>query len=198
MTTWALVPVKDFRRGKSRLAEVLRPEDRESLARELFEHVVDALDRALEIDRIAVVSDSPAARAYADSLGLVALTDPPGPRGLATIVDGALARLEQAGATSAVVCMSDLPELRPEDVDRVCASLRASDVVLVPDGAGAGTNAIAVRPPTVLPSCLGHADSLERHRELAIELGLSTTVLQITRIAFDLDDPTDLVRFRRR
>ena len=40
MSRWALIPIKGFDRGKSRLSQVLPPSEREALTRELFEHVV--------------------------------------------------------------------------------------------------------------------------------------------------------------
>ena len=198
MSTWALIPIKGFDRGKSRLSEVLSPEERERLARELFEHVVSVLREAPEVDEIAAVSDSEDAREHAERLGVLALSDPPGRPGLARVVDDALAELANRGATKAVVCMSDLPELTSEDIAGVVRSLTEVDVVLVPDRLGEGTNVIALAPPTVLPSCLGHEDSLPRHLARAQEMDLTVIVQLSSGIAFDVDTPVDLTRFRER
>lgn len=198
MSTWALIPIKGFDRGKSRLSEVLSPEERKRFARELFDHVVDALGKAPGIDDIAVVSDSTDAREHAERLGLVALSDSPGKPGLARVVDDALAELASRGATRVLVCMSDLPDLTTEDITGVVRALAEADVVLVPDRLCEGTNVIALAPPTVLPSCLGHTDSLPRHQELARELGLTVNVQLNSGIAFDIDNPVDLARLRER
>ena len=198
MSTWALIPIKGFERGKSRLSEVLSPEERERLARELFEHVVSVLREAPEVDEIAVVSDSDDARKHAERLGVLALSDPPGRPGLARVVDDALAEFANRGATKAIVCMSDLPELTREDIAGVVHALTEVDVVLVPDRLGEGTNVIALAPPTVLPSCLGHEDSLRRHLSRAQEMDLTVDVQLSSGIAFDLDNPVDLARFRER
>lgn len=198
MSTWALIPIKGFDQAKSRLSDVLGPEERARLARELFEHVVSVLRQSPEVDEIAVVSDSEATRAHAARLGLLALTDPPGTPGLARVVDEALSDLANRGAEKAVVCMSDLPDLTREDIADVVRALKETDVVLVPDRLGEGTNVIAQAPPTVLPSCLGHEDSLRRHLLRAQELGLSVSVPLSSGIAFDVDDPVDLARLRER
>lgn len=198
MSTWALIPIKGFDRGKSRLSEVLSPEERELLARELFEHVVQVLREAPNVDGIAVVSDSLDARDHAEGLGLLALSDPPGKPGLARVVDDALRQLANRGATKAIVCMSDLPDLTSDDIAGVARALTEVEVVLVPDRLGQGTNVIALAPPTVLPSCLGHEDSLLRHLARARELGLTVNVQLSSGIAFDVDDPVDLARFRER
>ena len=147
MSRWALIPVKGFDRGKSRLSEVLEPSERAALTRELFEHVVHALKSAPSVNGIAMISDSEEARRHAEGLGVLALRDPEGSAGLSDVVDAALATLESRGATSVLVCMSDLPELSPDDIESVGRQLDESDVVLVPDLLQRGTNVIAVRPP---------------------------------------------------
>ena len=90
MSRWALVPIKGFDRGKSRLSEVLAPSERAELARSLFEHVVQVLRASPEIDAIAAVSDSAQARGLAEDLGVLALSDADGSPGLAEVVDTAL------------------------------------------------------------------------------------------------------------
>lgn len=198
MTTWALVPIKSFDRAKSRLSGVLAPPDRERLARDMFEHVLRVLVQSPSVDHVAVVSDSEDARRAARDLEALALEDVPEAQSLAIVVDDALRQLEERGATAALVCMSDLPDLRAEDIDSVVRALSESDVVLVPDRLGQGTNVIACAPPTVLPSCLGNADSLERHLVRARGLGLTVSVQLSSGIGFDVDHPSDLERFRAR
>jgi len=198
MSHWALIPIKGFDRGKSRLSEVLAPRERAQLARDLFEHVVRVLGASPAIHGIAVVSDSPEAREHAKRLGVVALSDATGSEGLAEVVDSALRDLERRGATSVMICMSDLPDLTVQDIASVARELDESDVVLVPDLLQRGTNVIAVKPPTGLPSCLGHEDSLQRHHARARELGLTVSVQLSSGIGFDVDSPGDLERLRRR
>ncbi len=198
MSRWALIPIKGFDRGKSRLSEVLAPRERAQLARDLFEHVMRVLRASPAIEGIAVVSDSPEACEHAERLGVVALSDATGSKGLADVVDSALRDLERRGATSVVICMSDLPDLTVRDIANVARALDESDVVLVPDLLQRGTNVIAVRPATGLPSCLGHEDSLQRHHARARELGLTVSVQLSSGIGFDVDSPGDLERLRRR
>jgi 2-phospho-L-lactate/phosphoenolpyruvate guanylyltransferase len=198
MSRWALIPIKGFDRGKSRLSGVLNPTERANLARDLFEHVVDVLRASPEIDDIAIVSDSAKACEHAERRGLVALSDADDSRGLADVVDSALQDLERRGATSVIVCMADLPELTVHDIASVARQLDESDVVLVPDLLQRGTNLIAMKPATGLPSCLGHEDSLHRHHARARELGLRVSVQLSSGIGFDVDRPPDLERLRGR
>jgi 2-phospho-L-lactate guanylyltransferase len=160
--------------------------------------VVRVLRASPAIDGIAAVSDSPEAREHAKRLGVVALSDATDSEGLAEVVDSALRDLERRGATSVVICMSDLPDLTVQDIANVARALDESDVVLVPDLLQRGTNVIAVKPPTGLPSCLGHEDSLRRHHARARQLGLTVSVQLSSGIGFDVDSPGDLERLRRR
>ena len=198
MSRWALVPIKGFDRGKSRLAEVLPPAERARLARELFEHVIDVLRTSPAIDGVAVVSNSHEAREHARHLGVLPLADAAGSEGLADVVDGALVELERRGATSVMICMSDLPDLSLEDVASVSKQLDESDVVLVPDLCRRGTNVVAIKPATGFPSCLGHEDSLRLHHDQARRLGLTVSIQLRNGIGFDVDQPGDLERLRGR
>jgi 2-phospho-L-lactate guanylyltransferase len=198
MSRWALIPIKGFERGKSRLSEVLAAPERARLARELFEHVVRVLRRSAVIDEIAVVSDSTEARQHAERLGVVALADAVDTGGLADVVDEALRDLSSRGASSVMICMGDLPNLTVQDIASVARLLDESDVVLVPDLSQQGTNVIALQSPTILPSCLGHEDSLLRHKTRARQLGLTVSIQLSSGIGFDVDRPSDLARLRRR
>ena len=115
MSRWALVPIKGFDRGKSRLAEVLPPAERARLARELFEHVIDVLRTSPAIDGVAVVSNSHEAREHARHLGVLPLADAAGSEGSADVVDGALVELERrtwracpSNSTKAMSCWSPI------------------------------------------------------------------------------------------
>ena len=200
MSRWALIPIKGFERGKSRLSGVLAPLERAQLTRDLFEHVVRVLRASPAIEEIAIVSDSVEVRQHAErmGMGMVALSDADDSQGLADVVDDALRQLERRGATSVMICMSDLPDLTVQDIASVARQLDESDVVLVPDLLQEGTNVIALKPATCLPSCLGHEDSLHRHHARARDIGLTVSVQLSSGIAFDIDRPGDLERLRRR
>jgi 2-phospho-L-lactate guanylyltransferase len=198
MTCWALIPFKGFDRGKSRLSGVLDSTERAEFARELFDHVLRVLRDCPSIDGVAVISNSQQAREHARALGVTVLEDPPNSKGLADVVDAALLDLARRGAESALVCMSDLPELSVQDIESVVRELEESEVVLVPDLLHEGTNLLALRPPSVMPSCFGHEDSLLRHRARANELGLTVSIQLRSGIGFDVDHPGDLERLRRR
>ena len=58
---WAVIPVKPFALGKSRLAGVLDAPSRTALNRKLFDHVFDTAVAGLGANRVAVVTSDAAA-----------------------------------------------------------------------------------------------------------------------------------------
>lgn len=193
---WALLPVKNFGRAKSRLSPVLGSAERTELARRLCEHVLAAIDRCPEIAGVLVLSDSADVLKLLGRRGLLAeleLAEFPAsaPAPLAAIIDDGLARLERRGARSALVLMADLPLLRSEDLSEVTALLHQHDGVIVPDLREQNTNALALRLGRHPATAFGTGDSFRRHQQLFADAGLHAVVHRSPGLAFDVDLPGD-------
>jgi 2-phospho-L-lactate/phosphoenolpyruvate guanylyltransferase len=202
MRRWALVPVKRFEQGKSRLDEVLDGAARADLARAMFDHVVGevlgALAAAGEIEGALVVTDGEEVAARARLHGAEASIAPgvgPG-RKLGAIVDEALASLAARGAEAVMVLMGDLPTLSADDVRALAALLDGHDVVLAPDAPGTGTNALALRVPAPMPTCFRGGESLADHVTAARARGLAIALCERAGLGFDVDRPEDYLRLR--
>ena len=192
---WAVVPVKCFDRGKSRLAAVLDAAAREQLARSSCGHVLDALARSRRLDGVLVVTDCEAVLAHAAARGATGQLEAEvagGAGALGRIVDAALADVAARGATAALVLMSDLPRLATDDVDRVLGLLSTNDFVVTPDHRDEGTNALALPLPARFTTSFGNVDSFARHRATAERLGARLGVYRHPRLAVDVDEPADL------
>lgn len=194
MSVWALVPAKDFARGKSRLRPALSDGARVTLARRLFDHVLDRLCASGAVDGVLVATDAPEVAAAARRHGAAVHFDPPASPSLATVVDGGLEELGRRGATTAAVLMADLPALTMDDVMSLVRAAATAPVVLVRADDGHHTNALVLSPPRCLRTAFGQADSFARHLAAARAAGLEVRVLDSPRIAFDLDDPGDHAR----
>lgn len=194
---WALVPVKGFARGKSRLQSVLPPDERAAFARSLLERTLLVLGRSPSLARTVVVSSDPAVAAVAESSGALVLPDE-APPPLGAIVDAALARLGTLGAGAALVLMSDLPELAPDDVAALCALLGEHELVVAPNAQEDGTNALGLVLPARHPTSFGLGDSFRRHLLGAEEAGLRAAIYRHPRVAFDVDGPEDLAQLKGR
>lgn len=203
MKPWALVPVKRFDQGKSRLGEVLDAAARADLARTMFDRVVGRalgeLVRRGEIGGTLVVTDSAEVEARSRSHGArAALLPGTGPgRALGAIVDEGLGELAAGGAGAALVIMGDLPRLEADDVRALAALLEGHDVALAPDAAGTGTNALAMRLPAPMPTRFRGGESLGDHLDEARARGLRVALCERPGFQLDVDLPEDYERIRR-
>jgi 2-phospho-L-lactate guanylyltransferase len=185
MSCWALIALKSFACGKSRLAQVLSPAEREVFSRKMFEHVVQALQAAREVDGIAIVTpESSAVPAVA-----LALSDPGG--GLNAALASGAKRLAALGANELLVLHADLPLLAADEIDDFIAGSRHSGLGLASDRIGHGTNAVFVAPPSAIEFCFGRY-SFARHQQQARERGLQPFIARSPGFAFDVDEPADL------
>ena len=175
-----LIPVKDFRQAKARLADVVSSADRIRLARWTAEMVVSAA-AALPV---FVACDDEAVADWATSVGATVLWRPE--VGLnAAVLDG-IAALAAAGIEHAIVCHSDLPLPSP-----LANVVMTGGIVLVPDGRSDGTNVMAVPTSAGFQPAYG-SQSFRRHLVHAFELGLPVRVLRDSGLALDIDTPDDL------
>ena len=194
---WALVPVKAFARGKSRLAPILDEAARAAFARAMFEHVLGALESSAALAGILVVTDGSDVAEVARGRGADVLEDTcEGPLG--RIVDGGLEALVTRGAAAALVVMGDLPALAAADVRRMVALLDDHDLVIAPDATGEGTGALGLRPTRAMPTCFGRVDSFARHVKAASEARLRAAIHKSASVAFDVDAPEDYSEWIRR
>lgn len=194
---WAVVPVKAFARGKSRLGGVLSDSVRAAFARGLFDHVVTTLKNTPSIAGVLVVTEDDDVAQTAEAHGVRVVRDPAGGT-LSAVVDTGLTYVASLGATAGFVCMADLPHLTCDDVAAVVAALSDHDVVLTPDLVRAGTNVLCLSPALAMPSCFGRADSFAQHMRRAEEAGLSVQVIERRGLCFDVDDPSDLQKITDR
>ncbi len=184
------MPVKPFDWAKSRLDGVLSPADRATLARRLMLGSLRALHESACFDRVVVVSRDEAALALAQSEGAMTLPERGEPDLNAALQEArSLALLE--GAASLLVLASDLPLVTAADIRDVVAASNDAAVVIVPDRRDEGTNALLLSPPDAIAFGFGGLSS-QRHLGFARDAGLSTHLLRLDRIGFDVDLPQDL------
>lgn len=196
MRVWAVVPAKDFESAKSRLSAVLDPAARATLARALVAHVIGALRGASGLAGIVVVTGSTAVAEHAATLGADTVPDPAGPSTLALVIDAGIDRARRLGADAVLVLMSDLPEVRSEDVEALLGELDHVDAVVVSDESGDHTNALGLHLGTRFPTHFGAPDSFRRHCDAAVSRGLSLATPRLPSVAFDVDTSADLARMR--
>jgi 2-phospho-L-lactate guanylyltransferase len=81
--------------------------------------------------------------------------------------------------------------VRPADIGAMLQVAPSTGIVVAPDRAGGGTNALLLSPPSAIMPAFG-VDSFARHRTLAVGAGLPSTVVERPGLALDLDTPSDV------
>ena len=183
------VVARDVRRAKSRLRGSLAPAARQRLVLAMFDDVLSAACSTRW--PVLVVTDSADLAARARAAGVTALRSPA--RGTRAAARAAVRRAERDGAPAVLLLAADLPLVRATDLRRVAAAGARSAVVIVPDGAHVGTNALYLRPPSRIAPRFGPR-SFAAHRAAA---GAGGRTLTVTRLALDVDTPADLETLRR-
>jgi 2-phospho-L-lactate guanylyltransferase len=183
-----IVLARDPRRGKTRLRGALSAAGRTLLATAMLDDVVAA---AVATGwPVLVVTDARSIAARARSAGARAMVV--AARGTRDGASRGLARAARDGARAALVIAADVPLLKAADLRRVAAAGRLAAAVIVPDRRRSGTNALYLRPPTLIAPRFGRG-SFAAHRAAA---GADGRVLSIARVALDVDTPADLRALR--
>jgi 2-phospho-L-lactate/phosphoenolpyruvate guanylyltransferase len=190
---FAVVPVKDMRGTKSRLAPILDPGARAGLTLYMMGRVVAAIGEA-GVEDVCVVSPDRIVLDEAHRRGATPLVQES--RGLNPALEEGRRRALDLGARTLLVLPADLPLLDAADVHAVLEAAEDSSVVISPDGARSGTNALLIRPPDALPFAFG-PDSFEAHLGAARTRGLDIRVCERPHLAFDLDTAGDLARLKK-
>jgi 2-phospho-L-lactate guanylyltransferase len=183
-----IVLARDPRRAKTRLRAILSAADRTLLATAMLDDVVAA---AVATGwPVLVVTDARSIATRARAAGARAMVV--AARGTRDGARRGLARAARDGARAALVIAADVPLLKATDLRRVAAAGRLAAAVIVPDRRRSGTNALYLRPPTLLAPRFGRG-SFAAHRAAA---GADGRVLAIARVALDVDTPADLRALR--
>lgn len=193
----AVVPIRSFNNGKTRLASVLSPDERAAFLRDSAGRVIDAALQSRLVDTLLVVSPDPEALAWATGFGrrVHGLQQPADRPGLNGAMDAARTWAIERDADRLLSLFADLPRLTTFDIRRMLA--RRSPVVLGPDRRGEGTNAMLLRlqgPGEGLRFAFGEG-SLRKHLGEAERLGLEATIQETPGIGFDLDTPEDWLAY---
>ena len=186
---YAVVPVKDLRGTKSRLAPVLDPGARAGLTLYMMGRVVGAI-REAGIEDVCVVSPDRMVLEEAKKRGATPLLQESS--GLNPALEEGRRRAMGLGASKLLVLPADLPLLDAGDVRAVLHEAdEGPSAVISPDGGRTGTNALLIQPPDVLPFAFG-TDSFEAHLGAARQRGLEVRICERPHLAFDLDTAGDL------
>lgn len=187
MRTAAILPVKSFDAAKQRLADVLGSGSRHALAQAMFQDVLAALGRVPEIATIVLVTGEGAA-AFAAPDDAVVIGDEEQSGQSAAALMGIRWALD-AGYERVLLVPGDTPLVEADDLSALVTS--REEIVIVPDRAGSGTNALVLTPPDAMEPSFGPG-SLARHVESARASGRAFGVVEVESLMHDVDTAEDL------
>ena len=185
--TVAILPVKSFDAAKQRLAATLGAGSRQALAQAMFQDVLATVGRVPAVTKIVLVTGESAA-AFAAPDDAVVLTDDEEAGQSAAVAIGVRWALAE-GFERVVMVPGDTPLLEGGELEELIG--RPEKIVIVPDRAGTGTNALVLTPPDAIETAFGPG-SLERHVTAARASGLDFAVVEAASLMHDVDTPEDL------
>lgn len=196
MSLWAIVPVKSFRDGKSRLTGTLNDSDRFRLIINLLENTLKILLASEFIERVVVVSKDDQALLSASQCGATPLKEVAGLDLNSAITYGVQFAASQS-VDSVLIIPADLPLLRLEDLNAlICGADPAPCVAIAPDRHQDGTNALLVSPPAAIHFQYGPG-SFQKHIDQSKQRGMKVQIVHSWSFELDLDLPDDLETFKR-
>jgi 2-phospho-L-lactate guanylyltransferase len=192
-TIWAVVPIKDTAQSKQRLAGLLPAERRRALALAMAEDVLGALAQVRELAGVLVVTTDSAAAALATRFG-ARVSNAHAREGHTTAVTGAARRLAADGI-GMLALPGDIPLVEADDIRTLLAAHGPSPAfTIAPAHDELGSNAVLCTPADTVALRFGD-NSFFPHLAAARANGIEPVVLQLSRIALDIDTPDDLARF---
>jgi 2-phospho-L-lactate guanylyltransferase len=186
-----LLPIKDLRQAKQRLAPVLSPEERFGLAQAMLADTIRAVRGARQAEKIFVATNYPPAMEAAAQNGWELLREEQ-QISESVSVDAASRYCAECGVTALLRLPLDVPLVQAADIDELLAlECAAPGLVIVPSRDGTGTNAILRTPPALFPSHFGNG-SFAKHCAEARHVGAQILIRRNARLEMDVDDEADL------
>ncbi len=184
-----LIPVKNLKDAKQRLASVLSQQERTELARAMLQDVTEALASWDKRPEVAIVSCDSFALSLACKFGFEVIADHRN-SGETDAIEMAT-RVCEVRELDTLVIPGDIPLMQAWELQAIYDAAPEVGTVLVPAGDGRGTNAVLRRPGALFPLRFGN-DSFKPHLAAAQATGKPCMVLPLPGIAVDVDDPPDL------
>jgi len=190
-----LIPVKEFREAKKRLAPHFSSAERAALAEAMCEDFFAVVAATRCVERMFVVSKEPGALARARERGWETILET---RQISesNSVDAASQYCAAQGVNVLLRLPIDLPLAEPQDIETVFHKFDekfdgAPAAILIPSRDGTGTNALLRTPPGLFPSRFG-PNSFALHLAEAERCGARICVLRNARLELDVDELEDL------
>ncbi len=191
---YVALPVKSIEHSKTRLSEILEPNERSLLTRTMFMDVISIVQQTQLFSNIVVISSDREVLKLAKKENLLYLEEHI--IGLNQAVNQVTKWSKKQGATSLLILPTDIPLLTINDLVQITSNIEDRQIIIAPSDNG-GTNALLRTPPDIMNSFFGK-DSFQKHLINAEKAGLKVQIYQSPTISLDIDTVEDIKRFNER
>ncbi|MDG2061512.1 MAG: 2-phospho-L-lactate guanylyltransferase [SAR86 cluster bacterium] len=198
MTIWSLVPIKSFKRPKSRLNDILSLDERRSLVRKMLSDVIKVQQNTKAFTEHLIVTEDEEVIRFAKKLGCKSLLQKK--PGLNQGVKEGVSYSMSNGAKSIFIMHGDIPGVDQASIFSIINAHNellinnVAAVTLLPDTIGAGTNCMICTPPNAIKFRYG-IDSCSYHLEEAGQVKVKIKIHKANKLSADIDVRQDLDDF---
>jgi 2-phospho-L-lactate/phosphoenolpyruvate guanylyltransferase len=194
LKVFAIVPVKNFERGKSRLQSLLTVEERIKLSELFLDLTLKNLTKTCVISQVVIVSSDKRAEEIVKKYDAIFLGEKKD-QGVNAAVALADTHISEYAVDASIVIPQDLPLLLPEDIECICTAAQKNErcLVICPSLRFDGSNALLRRPPQLLKTNYDN-DSYNIHIKNAKASNASVKIIHIKRIMIDIDTIEDILK----
>tara|TARA_B100000929_G_scaffold98383_1_gene77381 strand:+ start:746 stop:1399 length:654 start_codon:yes stop_codon:yes gene_type:complete len=201
MSTWSIIPLKSFKRPKSRLNDSLSLDQRRSLVKAMFITVSESLKASSLFKENFVVTEDKEVIKFAKSFGIKGfLQNKPG---LNQGVKEITAVAKQKKVKNLFIIHADIPGVDEQIIrlifnkHRKLLKIFKAGVTIAPDLKGEGSNCMICSPPDIIKFRYG-PDSCTSHLEEAYDSGAKVQLYTSKKLGMDLDRDKDLIEFMKK
>lgn len=190
MSLCIVIPMKDPQYSKQRLSDVLAPDERQSVALNLFHNTLQFLTRHFAEVDVLIVTPSQVIADIAKRYPVNVLLES-NAKGLNAAISQGAKHCETQGYRSLLVLPADIINLNVAEFSLLLSHTNADNAVTICPADDGGTNALLCTPPCAISFSYG-IDSCQLHWRNATRNGLACQLLTLPSLALDLDTAADL------
>ncbi len=188
MKTSVIIPVKTFKRSKTRLN--LTDSQTELICKLFLDEVIKTVSNTVAVDQIIIITKEEKVSDLIKKYNCIKILDE-NEEGVNNAVSLSDKYLKENGFSQSIVLPSDIPFFFTDDIDQMLRYSRDKSVLIVPSRHFDGTNAL-LRCPIDSMSTRYDEGSYTFQIDAAKEKNIRISVGLINRLMLDVDNYTDL------